>query len=79
MGAIKACYERELAKRPTLEGKVTLSLVIGPTGDVTSATANGMDPAVGSWIARVIQRAKFPAPNGRGVVTINYPFVFKPS
>lgn len=73
-GAVKACYTRALATKPQLAGKVTLKIEIAPSGSVTSATATGMDAAVGTCIANVIKKATFPAQATKSIVS--YPFIF---
>jgi TonB family protein len=81
LAAIRACYERELRRNPTLEGKVTVQFSIQPRGNVTniSITANTTgDSAVAQCVSRAISRFRFnPGPEG-GSVTYSYPFVFAP-
>jgi TonB family protein len=81
IGAIKACYERELRRNPTLAGKVTIEFTIQPRGNVTGVkvTANTTgDGAVGKCVANAVARFRFnPGPEG-GSVTFSYPFVFSP-
>jgi serine/threonine protein kinase len=78
MPRIRYCYERELAKDASLQGKVTVKFTIGPSGAVQSAEANGLNPVVSNCVATVVKSMRFPAPQGGGIVTINYPFVFSP-
>ncbi len=81
LAAIRACYERELRRNPTLEGKVTVQFSIQPRGNVTnvSITANTTgDSAVAQCVSSTISRFRFnPGPEG-GSVTYSYPFVFAP-
>jgi TonB family protein len=81
LSAIRACYERELRRNPTLEGKVTIQFSIQPRGNVTniSITANTTgDSAVAKCVSDAIGRFRFnPGPEG-GSVTYSYPFVFAP-
>ena len=81
LGAIKACYERELRRNPTLAGKVTIEFTIQPVGTVSGvkvkANTTG-DDAVGKCVANAVSRFRFrPGPEG-GSVTFAYPFVFSP-
>ena len=75
---VKFCYEQQLNARPDLEGRVTTKFVISPTGSVQSAiVANSSlrNQAVESCIVQALRRWTFPAPDGGGVVVVNYPFV----
>lgn len=75
---IKACYEAELKTDPSFEARVTVQLVIGATGAVSSSSltrASGRQAFDSCLLARV-RRLRFPAPDG-GVVTVNSPFIFK--
>jgi hypothetical protein len=81
MNEVKYCYEAGLAKDPTLEGKVTIVLTIGPSGDVSTATVKDdtlADASVGKCIAKAVARWTFPAPVGGGMVVVKYPFVLHP-
>ncbi len=75
------CYERSLQKRPDLAGKVVVRFVIGARGDVVSVKTTEStigDADVGDCLQARIGRWTFPAPRGGGMVTVNYPFVFRP-
>jgi len=80
--AVRYCYERVLARDPTLAGTVTLRIVIAPTGVVSEAAVQqsslGSD-TVEACLTRQARRWRFPAPNGGGIVIVNYPFVFRSS
>ena len=79
---IKFCYEQELQKTPDLNGKVAVLFTIDPTGTVNEA--NVSESSLGSnnteqcMLAR-IRRWKFPEPQGGGVVTVTFPWIFKPA
>ena len=81
IGAIRACYERELKRNPTLAGKVTIQFTIEERGNVSGvkvAENTTGDTAVGQCVANAIQRFRFnPGPEG-GSVSFSYPFVFAP-
>ena len=81
IGAIRACYERELKRNPTLAGKVTIEFTIQPQGNVTgvkvAANTTG-DDSVGTCVKNAVGGFRFnPGPDG-GSVTFSYPFVFAP-
>jgi TonB family protein len=81
IGAIRACYERELKRNPTLAGKVTIQFTIEQRGNVTGVKVTDNttgDTAVGQCVANAVQNFRFnPGPDG-GSVTFSYPFVFAP-
>ncbi|MBX3252089.1 MAG: TonB family protein, partial [Myxococcales bacterium] len=75
---VRGCYERELMRDPSLSGRVTVQITIGPTGGVQAATVTASTmqrPAVDECIARAARSWVFPAPAG-GAVVVSYPFVF---
>ncbi len=77
--AIKYCYEKELTKDPSLQGKVTISFIIKADGMVGSASVANTtlnNKAVEGCVTRVVQRMAFPTPNGGGIVKVTYPFIF---
>ncbi len=76
---IKYCYEKQLLVNANLEGTVTTSFQISPTGAVIGASANGVDGTVSSCVASVIQSIVFPKPKGGGLVQVRYPFNFNPA
>jgi hypothetical protein len=76
---VEACYELARGNNPALAGKVTVKLVIDPSGRVSSV-ATESDTMSGSSVPDCIQTVfrsmTFPAPQG-GPVNVTYPFVFK--
>lgn len=77
---IRYCYEKELQANQNLEGRVAMTWVISATGSVATVTVRDTtlkNPNVENCIKQKIQNWKFPAPAGGGVVTVNYPFIFK--
>jgi TonB family protein len=79
---VRFCYEQELNQRPDLEGRVTISFIISPAGAVqSSAVANSTmgNARVESCIAQAVRRWSFPAPEGGGIVVVNYPFMLAAS
>ena len=83
LSQIRYCYQRQLAKNPTLSGKITVKFVVARDGSVSkssidrSSMGSGGKP-VESCIASRFKRFKFPKPNGGGIVVIKYPFIFSP-
>lgn len=79
IGAIRACYERQLKRNPTLAGKVTVEFTILTTGSVSRVAVKENttgDEAIGRCVSKTVGRFRFnPGPEG-GSVTFAYPFVF---
>jgi pSer/pThr/pTyr-binding forkhead associated (FHA) protein len=81
LGQVNHCHEQGLAQNPNAAGRVTVRFVIGGTGSVMgSGVAGSTYPiaSVGDCIANAVRRWQFPAPEGGGVVTVNYPFNLQP-
>jgi hypothetical protein len=77
LGQVNRCYEIGLATDPRLAGRVVIRFVIGASGSVMGSSVGDSQlalPSVGECIANAIRRWQFPAPEGGGVVTVNYPF-----
>src|SRR5690606_36520632 len=75
---VRFCYEQELNQRPDLEGRVMVSFIISATGAVQSAGVGNStisNARVEGCIVQAVRRWTFPAPDGGGVVGVNYPFV----
>ncbi len=75
---VRFCYEQGLSTRPDLAGRVTVSFIIGASGAVQSSAMRDTtlsDAHVESCIVQAVHRWTFPAPDGGGVVGVNYPFV----
>ena len=80
LGAVRYCYERQLAANPNLYGKIKVQFVIAPTGKVStqSIKSTTMNSAlVEGCILRKIKRWAFPLPKGGTEVAVSYPFYFK--
>lgn len=75
--AIKACYERALATKPTLTGTVQAQFFISPNGVVAASSASGVDPEVATCVADLIKALEFGKPSGGGGAQVNYPFTFR--
>ncbi|MDF1562536.1 MAG: AgmX/PglI C-terminal domain-containing protein [Deltaproteobacteria bacterium] len=78
---MRYCYERELQRNPALQGKVTPTFTISPTGKVTAVRTSSTtlkNAAVEGCINARVKTWQFPAPKGGGNVQVSYPFVFQP-
>lgn len=78
---VKMCYEDQLKRDPTLQGKIVVRFVIGEDGGVTSseiASSTFDNKDFEGCLLRVIRRLHFPKPKG-GAVTVEYPFVLSPA
>jgi len=78
IGEIRQCYEEGLNRDRTLTGRVTVRFIIGADGEVKASliqeTTLG-DQRVERCIATAVRSWRFPAPDGGGIVIVNYPFV----
>jgi hypothetical protein len=75
---IQGCYERQLAKDPSLSGKISFEWDVGLTGGVSNVRVGRSSihsVEVTTCIQAAIQGWHFPAPQG-GTVTVTYPFAF---
>ena len=82
LAEVKFCYEKELAKKPDLAGKVVVQFIISAKGKVKSATikSSTMNSAgFESCLVKKIKRWVFPQPKGGGIVIVTYPFFMQPS
>ncbi len=80
LGAVRYCYERQLAANPNLYGKIKVEFVISPTGKVTTQKIKSTtmkNALVEGCILRKIKRWAFPLPKGGTEVAVSYPFYFK--
>jgi len=80
LAKIRWCYQKAFQKNPELEGKITVSFIISPTGSVMSAKVVAStlgDKDLEGCIEKKIRTWRFPAPSGGGVVKVNYPFVLR--
>lgn len=79
---VRFCYEQELTARPDLAGRVTVSFIIAATGAVQTASVASTtlsNARVEQCIVTAVRRWTFPAPDGGGIVGVNYPFVLDSS
>jgi hypothetical protein len=74
------CYEKGLARDPTLAGRIAVRFVIERDGSVSRAGVAGNDMPdcdVSSCLVRIYKTLRFPKPDG-GIVTVVYPIMFAP-
>jgi TonB family protein len=80
LSALRYCYQRELARQPTLAGKVSVRFVIardGKVSDVRRASSSLQHEGVEACVHDRFRRMAFPPPLG-GVVVVTYPLMFSP-
>lgn len=81
LSEIRECYEKGLAKKPKLKGRVTIEFVIGGAGRVTSSSVAASridDDTVGTCVARAVKRWNFPKPRDGADVTVELPVLLWP-
>ena len=73
----RACYNAGLKEDPNISGRVVISIQVGPSGDVTSASVAqcGLNAKTCACIAAGARNLKFQAPGATGS-TINAPMNF---
>ena len=79
-GQARSCYERALRTNSTLQGRMTLRVTVGATGEVCSAAVgtDGLgDPGVTNCVLGQFRAASFPPPQG-GCVNTEVPLNFVP-
>lgn len=77
VGALRACYESELDKNPSLAGGVTIAWQIAPGGNVTGASLAGSslgNPRAEGCMLRQVRAWRFPSSDGASSAT--FPFRF---
>lgn len=80
LGHILACYERQLAARPELHGKISIKFTISGTGQVVTqniAESEMKNQPTESCMLSKVAQWKFPEPKGGTKVMVTYPFMFK--
>lgn len=79
-GELRACYEKEVAKKKGLSGKIIVRWIIEPQGSVMKAVVMSTtmnDSAVEGCVVNSIKYWRFPPLKGGVPVQIDYPFVFE--
>jgi hypothetical protein len=81
-GRFRRCYEAGLARDPSLEGRVSVELVIDAAGAVTRANAAASttlrDPDVVRCVVQSFLHLAFPAPAGGVAIVVQYPIQLSP-
>jgi outer membrane biosynthesis protein TonB len=76
---IRECYEKRLAERPTLQGKLVARFDIGPDGKVIGAGADGIaDRELIVCVVTAVRKFEFDKPQAGGKLRVAYPFKFEP-
>lgn len=81
MNQIRYCYQRELTKNPSLEGKIVVKFVIAKDGTVSKSSIKSSsmgNASVEGCITGRFMQFQFPEPKGGGIVIVSYPFIFSP-
>ncbi len=79
---LRYCYQRVLTKEPDLSGKIVVKFVIAADGSVSSAEVQQTtmnNASVEGCVTGRFLRFLFPKPEGGGIVTVTYPFIFRPA
>ena len=79
-GSMRQCYEKALAKKADLRGRITVAFTIERDGSVSNAelapSADALvDPVVTACVVARFAALKFPRPDG-GIVKVVYPIIF---
>lgn len=80
LAQVTHCHEQGLIQNPTLSGRVVIRFVIGGQGTILGSSVSESSlaiPSVSECISNAVRRWQFPAPEGGGVVTVNYPFTLQ--
>ncbi len=79
-GQARGCYNRALRLNPTLKGRITVNVRVGPGGRVCSASVGSNtlgDASVASCVVQMFRSATLPSPQG-GCVDTAVPINFVP-
>jgi len=76
---IRECYEKRLAERPTLQGKLVARFDIGADGKVIGAGADGIaDRELIVCVVTAVRKFEFDKPQSGSKLRVAYPFKFEP-
>ncbi len=74
----RACYDVARGREPQLKGKLLATFVIGVRGDVDRVALRGIgDEPFQACVEQSLRSLSFPAPEGGGVIEVNYPLTFE--
>jgi hypothetical protein len=81
LGRVRLCYEKQLEKKPQLEGKMTFDFVITLKGDIQAPRASAVtlnEPVLFDCIAKSTKDIAFPQPEAGAPITVSVPISFAP-
>jgi len=79
MNEVKYCYDQELVKKASIEGRIAVQFVISPLGQVLSSVLQSTTMSnlrVEKCVVDAVRRWEFPKPDGGGIAIVSYPFNF---
>jgi hypothetical protein len=79
----RACYEKQLADHPGIEGDLVITWTIDPKGNVTQTAVDTSrsqitEPGVVACVSGIIKKIQFAPSPGGFETSANYPFNFHP-
>lgn len=78
---LRACYQKELAKKPELGGAMVTAFTISPQGTVSQvqvSQSNLQNPELNVCIVDVMRSLQFPPPEGGETIQVRYPLAMSP-
>jgi hypothetical protein len=79
-GQARGCYERALRNNSTLQGRLNVSIRVGPQGQACNVSVSGNmgDPGIASCVSQMFRSGTYPPPQG-GCVEAAVPLNFVPA
>ena len=74
--ALRSCFQRAFATRPTMSPRITVAFSIERDGRVSTISVAGAVPDLQQCVLVVLQQLRFPRPRGSGLVHVSYPLSF---
>lgn len=74
--ALRSCFERAFASRPTMSPRITVAFSIEPDGRVSTLSVAGAVPELQQCVVVVLRQLRFPRPRSGGLVHVSYPLSF---
>jgi hypothetical protein len=78
LARMKYCYEKELNTDPDLGGKVMVDFAVNAEGQVTAASAKGLNPAMEKCLVGAFRAMRFPKPKDVDLMKVRQPLGFIP-
>lgn len=77
--SIRRCYDQELRRDPTLDGRLDVAFTIGTTGMIERISTRGFEgaPTFTACVVQIFVVLRFASPEG-GSVDFSFPFNFHP-